>query len=126
MMKTVRHNRKEIKHIENCTSQNAVKKQVKVNNYLFMDNQERFENVCLGYSIQAERLMKVIQKDTAGKFSHYGNNSISTAEIETGKRKISQAHQKFCLLSAVIKTIYQQITEDHSRSRCTDRNRGQA
>lgn len=69
MMKTVRHNRKEIKHIENCTSQNAVKKQVKVNNYLFMDNQERFENVCLGYSIQAERLMKVIQKNTAGKIT---------------------------------------------------------
>ena len=59
----------EIKHIENCTSQNAVKKQVKVNNYFFMDNQERFENVCLGYSIQAERLMKVIQKDTAGKIT---------------------------------------------------------
>lgn len=59
MMKTVRHNRKEMKHIENCTSQNAVKKQVKVNNYLFMDNQERFENVYQGYSIQAERLLKV-------------------------------------------------------------------
>lgn len=66
MMKTVRHNRKEIKHIENCTSQNAVKKQVKVNNYLFMDNQERFENVCLGYSIQAERLMNIVQQNTAG------------------------------------------------------------
>lgn len=66
MMKTVRHNRKEIKHIENCTSQNAVKKQVKVNNYLFMDNQERFENVCLGYSIQAERLMNIVQQNTTG------------------------------------------------------------
>lgn len=44
-------------------------KPVKVNNFLFMDNQERFENVCLGYSIQAERLMKVIQKDTDGKIT---------------------------------------------------------
>lgn len=69
MMKTVRHNRKEMKHIENCTSQNAVKKQVKVNNYLFMDNQERFENVYQGYSIQAERLLKVIQKNIAGKIT---------------------------------------------------------
>lgn len=69
MMKTVRHNRKEIKHIENCTTENAVKKQVKVNNYLFMDNQERFENVYQGYSIQAERLLKVIQKNIAGKIT---------------------------------------------------------
>ena len=66
MMKTVRHNRKEIKHIENCTIENAVKKQVKVNNFLFMDNQERFENVCFGYSIQAERLMNIVQQNTAG------------------------------------------------------------
>lgn len=58
-----------MKHIENCTSQNAVKKQVKVNNYLFMDNQERFENVYQGYSIQAERLLKVIQKNIAGKIT---------------------------------------------------------
>ena len=69
MMKTVRHNRKELKHIENSLKRNSVNKSVKVNNFLFMDNQERFENVCLGYSIQAERLMKVIQKDTDGKIT---------------------------------------------------------
>lgn len=40
-----------------------------MNNYLFMDNQERFENVYQGYSIQAERLLKVIQKNIAGKIT---------------------------------------------------------
>lgn len=72
MMKTVRHSRKELKHAENREKRyfvNKPVKPVKVNNFLFMDNQERFENVCLGYSIQAERLMKVIQKDTAGKIT---------------------------------------------------------
>ena len=69
MMKTVRHNRKELKHIENSLKRNAVEKQVKVNNYLFMDNKERFENVYQGYSIQAERLLKVIQKNIAGKIT---------------------------------------------------------
>lgn len=43
MMKTVRHNRKELKHIENSLKRNSVNKSVKVNNFLFMDNQERFE-----------------------------------------------------------------------------------
>lgn len=66
MMKTVRHNRKELKHIENSLKRNSVNKPVKVNNFLFMDNQERFENVCLGYSIQAERLMNIVQQSTAG------------------------------------------------------------
>lgn len=105
MMKTVRHNRKEIKHIENCTSQNAVKKQVKVNNYLFMDNQERFENVCLGYSIQAERLMKVIQKDTAGKITKdwvtperkitIEQSSIIMEAIQFQLLKLKQASRKY-------------------------------
>lgn len=66
MMKTVRHNRKELKHIENSLKRNSVNKPVNVNNFLFMDNQERFENVCLGYSIQAERLMNIVQQSTAG------------------------------------------------------------
>lgn len=66
MMKTVRHDRKELKHIENSLKRNSVNKPVKVNNFLFMDNQERFENVCLGYSIQAERLMNIVQQSTAG------------------------------------------------------------
>jgi hypothetical protein len=69
MMKTVRHNRKELKHIENSLKRNSVNKPVKVNNFLFMDNQERFENVYQGYSIQAERLLKVIQKNIAGKIT---------------------------------------------------------
>nr|DAS96342.1 MAG TPA: hypothetical protein [Caudoviricetes sp.] len=68
-MKTVRHNRKELKHIENSLKRNSVNKPVKVNNFLFMDNQERFENVYQGYSIQAERLLKVIQKNIAGKIT---------------------------------------------------------
>ena len=69
MMKTVHHNRKELKHIENSLKRSSVNKPVKpvkVNNFLFMDNQERFENVCLGYSIQAERLMNIVQQNTAG------------------------------------------------------------
>lgn len=69
MMKTVRHNRKELKHAENREKRyfvNKPMKPVKVNNFLFMDNQERFENVCLGYSIQAERLMNIVQQNTAG------------------------------------------------------------
>lgn len=69
MMKTVRHNRKELKHIENSLKRNSVNKPVKVNNFLFMDNQERFENVYQGYSIQAERLLKVTQKNIAGKIT---------------------------------------------------------
>lgn len=69
MMKTVRHNRKELKHAENREKRyfmNKPVKPVKVNNFLFMDNQERFENVCLGYSIQAERLMNIVQQNTTG------------------------------------------------------------
>ena len=66
MMKTIRHNKKELKHIENSLKRNSVNKPVKVNNFLFMDNQERFENVCFGYSIQAERLMNIVQQNTAG------------------------------------------------------------
>lgn len=69
MFKTVRHNRKELKHAENREKRyfmNKPVKPVKVNNFLFMDNQERFENVCLGYSIQAERLMNIVQQNTAG------------------------------------------------------------
>lgn len=69
MMKTIRHNKKELKHIENSLKRNSVNKPVKpvkVNNFLFMDNQERFENVCLGYSIQAERLMNIVQQNTTG------------------------------------------------------------
>ena len=48
---------------------NNMKNQVKVNNYLSMNNQERFKNVCLGYSIQAERLLKKLQEYTAGDIS---------------------------------------------------------
>lgn len=69
MMKTVRHNRKELKHAENREKRyfmNKPVKPVKVNNFLFMDNQEWFENVCLGYSIQAERLMNIVQQNTTG------------------------------------------------------------
>lgn len=66
MMKTVRHNRKELKHIENSLKRSSVNKPVKVNNFLFMDNQERFENVYLGYSIQAERLMNIMKQNIAG------------------------------------------------------------
>lgn len=69
MFKTVRHNRKELKHAENREKRyfvNKPVKPVKVNNFLFMDNQERFENVCLGYSIQAERLMNIVQQNTTG------------------------------------------------------------
>ena len=108
MMKTVRHNRKELKHAENREKRyfmNKPVKPVKVNNFPFMDNQERFENVCLGYSIQAERLMNIVQQNTTG-----------TITKDWVPPEISEAHQKFCLLSAVIKTIYQQITEDHCRS----------
>ncbi len=32
-----------------------------INNQLFMDNVERYRNVCLGYSIQAQRIMHFIQ-----------------------------------------------------------------
>ena len=69
MIKILRHNRKELKHIENSLKRNFMNKPVKpvkVNNFLFMDNQERFENVCLGYSIQAERLMNIVKQNTAG------------------------------------------------------------
>lgn len=48
---------------------NNMQNQVKVNNYLSMNNQERFKNVCLGYSIQAERLLKKLQEYTAGEIS---------------------------------------------------------
>ena len=105
MMKTVRHNRKELKHIENSLKRNSVKKQVKVNNYLFMDNQERFENVCLGYSIQAERLMKVIQKDTAGKITKdwvtperkitIEQSSVIMEAIQFQLLKLKQASRKY-------------------------------
>ena len=109
MMKTVRHNRKELKHIENSLKRNSVNKPVKVNNFLFMDNQERFENVCLGYSIQAERLMNIVQQSTAGTITK------DWVTPERSKWKVSEAHQKFYLLSAVVKIIHQQITEDHYR-----------
>ncbi len=132
MMKTVRHNRKELKHIENSLKRNSVNKPVKVNNFLFMDNQERFENVCLGYSIQAERLMNIVQQSTAGTITKdWVTPERKTAieqssvlmemiqlqafETERSKWKVSEAHQKFYLLSAVVKIIHQQITEDHYR-----------
>lgn len=48
---------------------NNMRNQVKVNNYLSMNNQERFKNVCLGYSIQAERLLKKLQEYTDGNIT---------------------------------------------------------
>lgn len=75
MMKTVRHNRKELKHAENREKRyfmNKPVKPVKVNNFLFMDNQERFENVCLGYSIQAERLMNMCSRIQPGQSQRTG------------------------------------------------------
>ena len=80
MKKKVCHNQKEIKHVKSMIDRNTMKKPVKVKNFLFMDNQERFKNVCLGYSIQAERLMNIVQKNTAGEI---------TKDWVTYERKVS-------------------------------------
>ena len=146
MFKTVRHNRKELKHAENREKRyfmNKPVKPVKVNNFLFMDNQERFENVCLGYSIQAERLMNIVKQNTAGTITKdwvtperktaIEQSSVLMEMIQLQLLKLKEASgkyqkhiKKFCLLSAVVKTVHQQITEDHCRSRCTGWNRGTA
>ena len=80
MKKKVCHNQKKIKHVKSMIDRNTMKKPVKVKNFLFMDNQERFKNVCLGYSIQAERLMNIVQKNTAGEI---------TKDWVTYERKVS-------------------------------------
>lgn len=60
-LEVMQHNRKvRVKNMQN---------QVKVNNYFSMNNQERFKNVCLGYSIQAERLLKKLQEYTDGNIT---------------------------------------------------------
>ena len=43
-----------------------------------MDNQERFENVCLGYSIQAERLKL---KQASGKYHKHIKNSVYCQQL---------------------------------------------
>lgn len=45
------------KKIHRVFKKKNLQKQAEVNNRLNMENQERFKNVCLGYTIQANRLM---------------------------------------------------------------------
>ena len=120
MMKTVRHSRKELKHAENREKRyfvNKPVKPVKVNNFLFMDNQERFENVCLGYSIQAERLMKVIQKNTAGKITKDWVTPERKMTIEQSSviMETIQFQWLECLLFGLLFMLLKNVTECYSR-----------
>lgn len=92
----MQHNKKEIKHILNERDKAILKRQtnlqynkkarvenvknkVQVQNQLVMNNQERFENVCFGYSIQAERLMKIVQLAISRKVTSETLNIVNPA-----------------------------------------------
>ena len=104
------HNRREIKHIQNVSERNQMKGQeiaqhnrkvrvnkmannVKVQNQISMDNHERFKNVCIGYSIQASRLMKFVQC------------SVQPVQVENAK-KIMLVIQKKLQRLAYVKNKY--------------------
>ena len=82
----------------------TVMKQVKVNNYLFMDNQERFENVFFGYAIQCDRVMALV-------------NKISEEYAQTGQATEKQKGivDRCVLLLNEIKTRSEQMTNLYTR-----------
>lgn len=55
-------NVKPSKKLLKCMKANNKSLKTKVNNQLFMDNQERYKNVAMGYMIQVERLWAVYGK----------------------------------------------------------------
>lgn len=55
-------NIKPSKKLLKCMKANNKSLKTKVNNQLFMDNQERYKNVAMGYMIQVERLWAVYGK----------------------------------------------------------------